>query len=165
MGDGVLVIVGASVGVGTAVADSTGAGVTEIRSEGLELGIGPGTSTSEFVGVGVTDGSGEEVGISEDVGVGIGAEVALVAGVGVGVIVGAGTDGGRTFTVFRAQTNFFPTLVQINFLPLTTLLAPTFEQTLPTLGAVAATEVFAAKITIVTTRGAMNLALRFRPTN
>lgn len=165
MGDGVLVIVGASVGVGTAVADSTGAGVTEIRSEGLELGIGPGTSTKEFVGVGVTDGSGEEVGISDDVGVGTGRDAALLAGVGVGVIFGAGIAGGRTFTIFTTQSNFLPTLAQINFLPLTTLLTPTFEQTLPTLGAVAATEVFAAKTNIVAIKSAKNLDPRIPPTS
>jgi hypothetical protein len=82
-----------------------------------------------------------KVGVGVDVGVGVGSGVDVGVGVGsgngVGVGVGVTTGAGFFIATPLFQTSFVPDLMQVNFLPATVEVAPTFVHFAPGLGAAA----------------------------
>jgi hypothetical protein len=79
--------------------------------------IGIGALKDTFVG-------GAE-GVAEGVGIGV------AEGVGIGVAEGVGIGVGLTIATPLFQSNFFPDLTQVNFIPATTAVAPAFVQGAP----------------------------------
>ena len=83
------------------------------------------------VGVGVGAGVGVAVGVGVGIGVGVGSGIGDGEGVGVGVAIG---EGFLTATPLF-QTSFVPDLMQVNFFPPETEVAPAFVHLAPALTA------------------------------
>ena len=90
---------------------------------------GDGVGVGVDVGIGV--GVGVDVGIGVGVGVGVSAEVGVGAGEGVGIEVGATFFTGTPLS----QTNFFPFLIQVNFFPPKSVVAPNLGHPKPLIDA------------------------------
>jgi hypothetical protein len=89
-----------------------------------------GSLSDNLSGVAEIEGVGKVDGVVEGEGVGVGADEIEVEGVGKGFSFGAITP--------LLQTNFFPDLVQVYFLPLKVFVIPCFEHFDPDFGGVIA---------------------------
>lgn len=85
----------------------------------------------------LTEGIGKGVDVGEGVGVGGGVGVGVGVGLGAGVGIGLGVGVAFLTTTPLFQSNFFPDLMQVYFLPLYVLTMPCFEQTDPAFGGAA----------------------------
>ena len=84
-----------------------------------------------MIGIGITIGAALFEGVGVGVGVAEGLGVGVAEGVGVGVAVAVGIGVGLTIETPLFHSNFFPDLTQVNFIPATTEVAPTFVQGAP----------------------------------
>jgi len=97
--------------------------------------ISPVWGTGSVIGIGALKDTfvGGAEGVAEGVGIGVaeGVGIGVAEGVGIGVAEGVGIGVGLTIATPLFQSNFFPDLTQVNFIPATTAVAPAFVQGAP----------------------------------